>query len=229
MSSIEKRVTVKPPSATDWLRQALSAGAAASAHIKAHAAQAGVGTKALRNAREWLGVVTTRMGSGATMRSVWVLPSIRAPLASSDALLRIVNVGDLKTPVDRIAPAPTIRAAPALGCGDLDAASATHKVLTNAAYRSASSEQCADTPIEQERPRMALRVRQFVQRGMNYNLAHELAIRLVVERDRTGSKAGSCIECQCLSRATCAPGAAGHTPGPRDPAEIWMCWCARRE
>lgn len=226
-------------------------GAVPSGRIKSLADQVGIGTKALRTARERLGVVATRNGNGATMRSSWALPielcpavrgyddrvrthalddssSNRAPRRSPEEMLTIAKVGDLKKPVGRITPDSTIQAAPALGSGDLDAVSMAHKVLTSARNFSASPEQCADTLLEQERPRVALRVRQFVQLGMNESAGRELAIRLVVQRDRVGSKAGSCIECQCLHGVLCAAGAAGHAHGPRDASEIWLCWCARR-
>lgn len=59
---------------TSWLTETLAAGAMESARVKALAEQRGIGPKALRNAREALGVVATRHGAGATMRSMWALP-----------------------------------------------------------------------------------------------------------------------------------------------------------
>ena len=68
-------------SPADWLRDQLTAGRTESARIKLLAAQAGIGTKALRNARERLGVVATRSGNGQRMRSTWALAPERVPEA----------------------------------------------------------------------------------------------------------------------------------------------------
>lgn len=178
-------------SATDWLRQALIAGAVESAHIKVLAEQAGIGPKALRNARERLGVVATRHGHSLTMRSVWTLPVDTRPEPGSDGI-------------------EGFRADEMLSIAKVKTAGANAGLT------------------EAEAANLERRVHQFVERGMNAAHGCELAIRLVVERDRAGSKAGSCIECQSLRDSSCEPGAQGHTPGPRDPSEIWMCWTARR-
>ena len=225
--------------ATDWLHQTLAAGAAESAHIKVLAEQAGIGTKALRNARERLGVLVARHGGGTTMRSVWSLPEmyaraggdgIRAHPSKRWRLLTPVKVSDLANPdISRRRISPPKEAFPAAEQVVAGPDAKGRELLGDAWPLTAATEQTATTELTSaEQDRLVRRSRQFVQRGMNGAASRELAIRLVVERDRTASRTGSCIECQCLERSSCAPGAEGHTPGPRDPAEIWMCWCARR-
>ena len=222
--------TAPQRSATDWLRQALLYGAVESAQVKALAEQAGIGTKALRNAREKLGVVATRRGNGSLMRSMWSLPNpdqaalenlnnwraeeygagIGAPSFSAVGMPRIVKVGG--TQMSTWLPTPLQPEVPR----NEQQFSTIH--LPTTAVELTLNEQHHVERLSSE----------FVTRGMNELAGHQLAVRLVTERDRRGEKSGSCIECQCLNRGSCAPGAQGHTPGPRDPHEIWMCWCSRR-
>lgn len=229
-------------SVADWLRQALIAGAVESAHIKVLAEQAGIGPKALRNGRERLGVVATRHGQGLTMRSVWTLPVeippepgsdglevFRAPGPSAASLSTIVKVESLRKPVvsaDAIPPEKAGFVAIGEGGERTDQRDAECSEMLRIAKVQTASANAGLT--DAEAANLERRVHQFVDRGMNAAHGRELAIRLVVERDRAGSKAGSCIECQCLDRSACEPGTQGHTPGPRDLAEIWMCWAARR-
>ena len=131
--------------ATDWLRHALFAGAVESAQIKVKAEQAGIGTKALRNARERLGVACTRQGHGTSMHSVWSLPvgacarlqtkpeSIRAPIPSTAALLTIVKVSNEasnpKAPVKRAANSTTRATLVAGQSGRAEVRVADHQML----------------------------------------------------------------------------------------------------
>lgn len=229
-------------SATDWLRQALLTGAVESAQVKALAEQAGIGTKALRNARERLGVLAARHGQGLTMRSFWTLPveipsepgsdsieCFRAPGPSAASLSILVKVESLRKPVASAGTKPREKAGFVTIGEDGERTDLRDdecsEMLTIAKVQTGRANA---EPTVEEAANIKRRVRQFAERGMIADGARHLAIRLVVERDRAGSKAGSCIECQCLNRSSCEPGAQGHTPGPRDPSEIWMCWCARR-
>ncbi len=219
--------------ATGWLHQSLIAGAVASAHIKALAEQAGIGAKSLRNARERLGVVTTRHGNGRTMRSVWALPlvddeaskreeiqhaktevqGIRAQAGTNAEMSIFVSLGGRRSSTATSGPA---------GHGAVGGHVQVMKLLT------AEQSSRASILTPQEIAWVEFSAGKFMTRGMTEIDGFELAIRLVVERNRNGGKGGSCLECQCFDHGTCAPGAGGHTPGPRDPSVIWMCWCSRR-
>ena len=203
--------------ATDWLRRILVDGPVVSMRVKSLAGQFGIGPKALRNARDRLGVAMVRQGNGEAMRSVWSLPvegaaapvqpaadGIRAPSTATKMLrsakvgvLINVNVsGDLNVPSK---PSPMFgfyrnRASPAEG-----------KLLTSANFSAVQTEQFADSALTQfEQARTSHRVKLFVLRGMNEADARPLAFRLVVERDRTnGRSRGSCVECQAFVRNEC--------------------------
>ena len=187
------------------------------------AEQAGISLKALRKAREHLCVVATRQGNGARMRSIWSLPT---------ACARQPPARDLENA--RSGPeADAIRAPLVDDLETRHVRAAGRKLLRNAHF---SENTAAVTELISvveltlaEQARVARRLEQFVVRGMNATRGRNLAIRLVVERDRTGAKSGSCIECSCWRESSCSPGDEGHTSGPRAPAEIWMCWCARRK
>jgi hypothetical protein len=198
------------PNAADWLREALTASSVESMRLKSAAADAGIGPKSLRNARDRLGVVATRHGHGVSMRSVWSLPgsmaradstgpSLAAPANSAPALASI------RAPACALDPSPL----PAPGmCAFVVA------------------EMVALSPAE--RARVERRVQEFARRGLDTARARDVAVRLVMERDRVSSASGSCIECQCFQDNSCEPGQKGFTPGPRDPSEVWMCWTSRR-
>ena len=210
--------TAQQSSTTDWLSRALAAGAVESANVKALAEQAGIGTKALRNARERLGVVATRHGNGVAMRSTWSLPATAALASEVGSSARAEAICALE---------PLLRSAKVLAqaVGDPGSPKAPGHGLLK--FVKVESAQPALTPAEHTR--VDLRARDFVRRGMSDAPARHLAIKLVIERDRPSRKEGACIECQCFDGGSCLPGSQGHTPGPRDQAEIWMCWCARRE
>ena len=216
-------------SATEWLSQALLAGAVESAHVKALAEQAGIGTKALRNARGRLGVVATRQGNGRGMRSVWSIPiggrqaqrelgegvaaglqstavGIRSPSGSTLEMLTSVKVGDLTNPVVRGDHTSLSKALLALDSGPSRVAPTTREMLRIAKSSVTPPEHEARAEMTQfERTRASLRVQIFVQRGMNESAARDLAIRLLLERDRTNGRAlGSCVECQAFVRDECA-------------------------
>jgi hypothetical protein len=235
--------------ATDWLYQSLIGGPAYSARIKWLARQSGIGTKALRNARANLTVVATRHGSRKSMRSVWSLPSaadsaaggdnddfvakrmaraIRAQASADLNVLTIVNVsGGLSRPTASRPSDRTTGASEAEPCRTSPALARSRVNIGARPSPTSGQARAFDLPPH-ETNWIVRSAAVFVTRGMNDLAAHQLAVRLVVERNRAGSKLGSCIECQCLNHGTCVPGAGGHTPGPRDPSVIWMCWCSRR-
>jgi hypothetical protein len=217
------------PEVIIWLRQALTKGPVESSRIKVMAADAGFSPKTVRRARERLGVVATRHGRRAATRSIWALPAHAkteparggegsphpAQLctegnAPSDKPAICASTESVKTQV-----VPSQTGPP----GAQVAPSTRALLLSNVDVHDFSGP---------ERARVAQRLSRFVDLGMDATLARAVAIRLVLERDRAGDKGGSCIECQCFDLGSCAPGRDGHTPGPRDPTEIWMCWCARR-
>lgn len=79
-----------------------------------------------------------------------------------------------------------------------------------------------------EQTRVHLRVSRFLSRGLEEPGATALATMLVLERDRPGLRAASCAECQsCTPQGLCS--AAAHTGGARDPMELWLCGCCRRD
>jgi putative DNA primase/helicase len=70
--------------AVDFLRDALTAGRVLARDIKRRASESGITDKALRNARGRLGVVVTREGFGAEIKSYWTLGP--APVLPSEPI-----------------------------------------------------------------------------------------------------------------------------------------------
>lgn len=188
----------------EWLIAALGGGPVESARIKVMAAEAGFGVKALRKARERLRVIVTRHGSRKAAKSMWSLA------ADPDRSARARGV---------IAP-PQQRSS-----GTRDP-----KAHVAGATPSASQERPSGAVelLPAESTRVAARIVSFARYGMVESDARQLAVRLVVERDRTSSRTGSCIECIAFDGIACEPGRCGDAPGPRPVTEIWGCWCARR-
>ena len=87
-----------------------------------------------------------------------------------------------------------------------------------------------DALLPHEEALVVRRTLAFVARGdLSGHAARELATTLVLKRDRAGERSGSCVECQNLVRpGVCVAAAAGHTAGPRELTEVWLCWLARR-
>ena len=191
-----------------WLEEVLAAGKVDSRRVKEFAEAAAIGQKPLRTARERLGVLVNRHGHGTTMRSDWSLqvspngPHLEIePSPPKSAAIRALSVSH--SHVSRHPPEM------------LEIAMVSGKAV----------------PLElttSEEERVEGRLRAFMSHGLDAPQARDLAVRLVLQRDRTSSKCGSCAECQCYERGSCQPGSHGHTEGPRDLAAIWPCWCARR-
>lgn len=202
-----------------WLRQALAQSPVESSRVKKMASDAGFSPKALRRARERLEVVVARTGRRATTRSFWSLPRRRTGEAGASGA-RSPDPSHMCTGAE----GPTQRAA------TISTGSLTAEVVPLVANASGARVEPYAVPdlSAAERDRVAWRTSRFVGLGMSTPDARALATRLVLERDRTSDKGGSCAECQCYDGKSCEPGAAGYTRGPRNPSEIWMCLTARR-
>lgn len=154
----------------------------------------GITPKQARGARVKLGVVVERSGSGRQMRSTWRLP-------------------------------PAAPAAPATPAPDVPAELPEQEDLPSTSRPDATppdSDPAALTDGEQAR--IERRITVFVERGMGHDDAADLAVTLVLKRDRTGrpDAGSSCIECQNLARGTCPT-------QPRPIAEVHVCWFARHD
>lgn len=165
-------------SPADVLREALAAGPTASRDVLALLGAKGLTPKQLRRARERLGVVVERSGSGKSMRSVWRLP---------EAGERLDGGAD---------PDRSRRAREAKSQGAAKPPSVVAPVLAT------------DALTEWESSRVARRISVFMTRGVDHDKATSLALKLVHERDRTGRHdvGGSCIECQSYVRRECIVG-----------------------
>ena len=75
--------------ACDWLEEFLSQGGMDKATIKREALKLGISDKALRLAREKIGIQTRRQGSGTSHTSMWALPSTLVPQSSTYALSNV--------------------------------------------------------------------------------------------------------------------------------------------
>lgn len=165
-------------SPADVLREALEGGPTASRDVLALLGAQGLTPKQLRRARERLGVVVERSGSGTAMRSFWRLPD---PGEHMD---------------DGAAPRPASGPRRAL-----DASVAKRPTV-------AAPAGAPDPLTEWESSRVSRRISVFMTRGVDQDKATSLALKLVYERDRTGRHdvGGSCIECQSYVRRECIVG-----------------------
>lgn len=184
------------------LQDLLAGGPKLSRDVIAALAAEGFTPKQLRRAREHLGVVVTRNGRGQDMRSSWGLPVEipEAPNSGDDGSIH--------------AQRSVVRKGQVLG----------HVVPTVPAAANPSA--ASLRPFEEDR--VARRTSLFVGKGLDITTARQVAVLLVTERDRTGTRGGSCFECQNLrSPRACIAADAGFGQGPRDAAEVWSCSYAR--
>jgi len=195
--------------ADSWLASALAAGPRVSRDVRDLAARAGITDKALRGARLRLGLVVTRSGNGQNMRSTWALPAQHGEPAAAAA----------STPAPEAAARKPAAKVPARGeprrpTGSINGAPHDRAGLT-----------------VDELARVERRVGAFVARhGLSIEVASAVATRLVLERDRLESRAGSCVECQNFrGPGACSAVVMGTQEVARPVAEIWMCWLARRD
>ena len=159
-----------------------------------------------------------RLGARSHLLLAFVPPS-----GSTPAMLSSVKVGDLTKPVVRGDHTSLSRALPALDSGASRVAPTTREMLGNARPSIAPPEHESGADMTQpEQTRTSRRVQLFVRRGMNEVAACALAVRLVLERDRTKGRAlGSCVECQAFVRNECAV--------MRPITVIHECWRRRRD
>lgn len=182
------------------LKDLLATGPRQSRDVTATMTRQGMTAKQVRRARERMGIVICRSGNGASMRSTWALPvEVRGTRDTS----------------------------PALTFPDMPGDAAERKAKVSESQE--PSGMATSTKLyAEETSRIARRVPVFMARGLDRLLATDVATSLVVQRDRPGTRAVSCVECQCYTlHNTCA--AAQYTGGPRDAREVWSCGWARRD
>lgn len=77
--------------------------------------------------------------------------------------------------------------------------------------------------------RVARRTEYFEAKGLGRARAHDLALFLVVERDREGLQVMSCAECQNFnSHRDCRAAREGCPVVPREVSQLWYCYLARQ-
>jgi hypothetical protein len=176
------------PQAERKLRAFLAEGSRLSSEVIAAMAEAGFTPKQIRRAREKLGVQITRTGYGGNMRSSWALPG-----ESCGGADRCGHSDPHSCPPDD-----------RWVSGQLRDVTRT-KTYTPAPQKSlrmpARPSHLAGTapPVDltgDERKRVDRRVGFFIMKGLAASDASTLAIRLVFERDRRGTRLASCAECQ---------------------------------
>lgn len=194
-----------------WLRNELAGGPRASRELLKLAAQAGITAKALRGARERLDLIVRRSGNGRAMRSTWELP-LSIDLGLEAAGIHARNDSAMYA-------RPHAREASherGDGCTSLN-------VRIEAAPMTAQPALGRTPALESfEQARVDRRESIFAGRGMTAPAAHDLAVRLVLERDRCAPPAGSRVSCiECQERDCCDQ---RHEWG-----EIHYCHFARRD
>lgn len=194
-----------------WLREVLAGGPMSSREIGAMASEAGITAKALRGARERLDLIVRRSGNGRAMRSTWELP------LSIDRGLEAAGIEALNDSAMYARP----RAREAAhergdGCTSLN-------VRIEAAPMTAQPALGRAPALESfEQARVDRRESIFAGRGMTAPAARELAVRLVLERDRCAPPAGSRVSCiECQERDRCDQ--------RHEWSEIHYCHFARRD
>lgn len=73
--------------------------------------------------------------------------------------------------------------------------------------------------------RISRRIPYLIAKGIDDVAAHDLAVHLVIARDRLGARSGSCIECQNWRPVGQRP----CSEGQRQPVEIWDCSWRRHD
>lgn len=202
------------------LREFLAAGPCNSRAVLAAMADNGLTPKQVRGARERLGVVVQRAGSGAAMHSAWSLPPTEPNICPAEGTNQIDGAfmpdGDALAS-EAAGSIPNVSPARARGTQPVvnqDAVLVGRQVRAQARAR----EGCTDAEQRLHRAR----VEAFVGRGITIDIATEVADALLLA-DREGRPAvGSCAQCQNLLRGTCPV-----TPKPA--VEIHECWYRRQD
>lgn len=184
------------------LRAMLAGGPLQSRDVLAVLAVEGFTPKQLRRARENIGVAVTRSGRGKDMRSFWSLradvPAVPEPVGEESIR---AHPGVVRK---GYVPAPCLHA----GHGESEVAEANLQQF--------------------EHDRIAQRVPLFIAKGLDPLTARQVAVLLIVQRDRPGIRGGSCAECQNMrSPKACTAADAGFAEGPRPVTELWSCGYAR--
>jgi len=114
----------------------------------------------------------------------------------------------------------------------LASAGASHSARVRA-YSSPTIGEAIDAPAQLtdgEQRRIERRVVYFRAKGMPDTEAWDLAVHLVLERDRMPElgTSGSCIECENYRRNGSCLATAEVGVRPRPARAVWFCWYARR-
>jgi hypothetical protein len=196
------------------LRELLADGPRLSREVLASMAARGITPKQVRRARELLGVVTQRAGSGTSMHSVWSLPPSKPNIGTSgvEEIRSVPRVREgIRAPVE--APVEMLK-----NVKVCQAVSVETKMETAAAFSALLT--AVDLTVS-EQHRHQVRIEAFRARGLDDLTASQVADALV-GRDRAGLRAtGSCAECQCIQLRTCPT-------SPRPVIEIHECWYRRK-
>lgn len=188
---------------TQWLMAAVAGGARDSSEIRAQAEAVGITAKALRRARESLGLETRRVGFGPRMRSLWSVP---ATSTAADHLPAVK--GPMKAPSK-----PPNSAAIAV--------IVEHAIGGQAAAFEHAAPAFVAGLDQNEVRRHTARVAFFVGRGLVPDAATETATALV-GRDRSMSREwGSCAECQRFYARDCGDA--------KPPEQVHPCWLRRSD
>ena len=214
-----QQLIITPPLA-QRLRALLAEGPKPSREVADALGAEGFTPKQIRRARELEGVVIERAGNGRAMRSTWRL-SVSAAIPALGGMLSFVGAGT--TASQRSAHARETETVAAKVSAEKAVVRSQRRRPTNqpgsASTLAAAPGATNLTAFEVQRVERNAIV--FVQRGMGPDAARDLAIRLVLERDRPARRAtGSCVECQMFVRQEC------HVT-PRTVAEIHECWYRR--
>jgi hypothetical protein len=190
------------------LHSLLAGGSGLSSMLIAAMRHAGFTAKQVRRAREKLGVQITRTGYGSNMRSSWALPG-----ESCGGANRCRHSDPHSCPPDdRWGSGQP---------GDVTRTKTYTPALPKSLRAPAGSSDLAGTasPVdltEDECKRVDRRVEFFIMKGLAASDASMLAMRLLFERDRRGTRLASCAECQ-------SPMLPGGCRIVRDPMELHCC------
>ncbi len=199
----------------------LAAGPRDSRDVLSALAAVGVSPKQARTARERLGVVVQRSGSGTHMRSRWSLPTLAKP--NTVAAQPVTGAAPMdcqktnKTQQELDAGIQGTNHPSAVFVPELDADlaatdSAMERVLDRHEHLQVT---------DAEHSRLMARIDAFKAHGVAPDLAADVARALVlVDRDNRPG-VGSCLQCQSFHRATCPV-------VPRAPVEVHLCLYSRR-
>jgi len=211
-------LTIVPP-LSQRLRTLLAEGSKPSREVAAVLGAEGFTPKQIRRAREREGVVIERAGNGRAMRSTWRL-SVPAAIPALDEMLTFVGVGDTaahRSARTRQTATVAAKVAAEKAVPRIQSVQPTNEPRSASTAAGLGATNLTDFEVQ----RVARSATVFVQRGMGIDAARDLAVRLVLERDRPARRAtGSCIECQMFVRQECH-----RTPNPV--ADIHECWVRR--